>query len=304
MDIIHLPHDIQLVMLQAASFPEGIQEAFDTLRKMLTDIPTQTYYGVSHGDANGRIIYYAAASLTDPAQVVPGTQAMTIRKGDFITSAVRQWRENIPAITTTFDALMQHPDIDQAGYCLEEYGCDTMRCFIPLRAGHASAQHVALETRITEVLDDFCETLGKFTDTTVNQTPSYGGWNAGQVAEHISISIEAMPDGHTAAANRFIDEKVLPIDDIFLDFEAKYTSPEFVVPKHVTHDRAALIQTLRALERKHVEAAKELDLTLLCMDFEFPTVGYMTRYEWLNFFVVHAQRHARQLKHIYQAVKG
>lgn len=302
MDIIHLPHDIQLVMLQATSFPEDIQATFDTLQKMLDNIPTQTSYGVSHGDAQGNIVYYAAASLVNPQQTVPGTKSITIRKGYFISLPVRQWRENIPAITTTFHTLMQHADIDPEGYCLEEYGCDTMRCFVPLRSGYVPTQPVAITKRITDVLDDFCETLSKFTEIQLDQTPSEGGWNAGQVAEHISISIEAMPDGHTAAANRFTDEKVIPINDVFLDFEAKYQSPEFVLPRQVTHDKAALLKTLRALETKHVRAATDLDLTVLCMDFEFPTLGYMTRYEWLNFFVVHSQRHLRQLKNIYRSL--
>ncbi|MBT1707194.1 DinB family protein [Fulvivirgaceae bacterium PWU5] len=304
MDIIHLPHDIQLVTLQATSFPDGIQATFDALKEMLGDMPTQTFYGVSHADPQGRILYYAAASLADAQQTVPGTKSFTIRNGNFISLPVRQWRENIPAITTTFHTLMQHADIDPDGYCLEEYGCDTMRCFVPLRPGHVPAQTVSLTKRITEVLDDFCETLSKFTDAQLNQAPSEGGWNAGQVAEHISISIEALPDGHTAEANRFIDEKVIPINDVFLDFEAKYESPEFVLPKQVTHDKAALIKTLRDLAEKHAKAATDLDLTVLCMDFEFPTLGYMTRYEWLNFFVVHTQRHLRQLKNIYRSLNA
>ena len=304
MDIIHLPHDIQLVMLQATSFPEDIQATFDTLKEMLGNIPTQTFYGVSHADPQGRILYYAAASLVDAQQTVPGTKSITSRKGYFISLPVRQWRENIPAITTTFDTLMQHPDIDMGGYCLEEYGWDTMRCLVPLRAGYVPPQEVSLTKRITDVLDEFCETLSQFTDAQINQAPSEGGWNAGQVAEHISISIEALPDGHTAAANRFIDEQVIPINDVFLDFEAKYESPEFVLPKHMTHDKAALLKTLRATEANHIKASTDLDLTVLCMDFEFPTVGYMTRYEWLNFFVVHTQRHLRQLKNIYGSLKA
>lgn len=304
MDIVHLPQDIHPGALQATEFPDGISDTFDQLEEMFGDIPIRTSYGVSHADDQGHILYYAAASTSDPKQVLPGTKPLTIRKGYYVSLPIRQWRENLPAITTAFQTLMLHPDMDPEGYCLEEYGCDTVRCMVPLRTGYIPAQQESIVTRITDVLDDFCQTLGKFTDAQINQVPSTGGWNAGQVAEHISISIEAMPDGHTAAANRFIDEMVIPINDVFLDFEAKYTSPDFVLPKHVTHDKAALIATLRALKSKHVQAAMNLDLTELCMDFEFPTVGYMTRYEWLNFFVVHSQRHLRQLKNMYEALKA
>ncbi|MBT1689916.1 DinB family protein [Dawidia soli] len=304
MDIIHLPHDIHLVALQATSFPDGIPATFDKLKEMLGNIPTQGSYGVSHPGPKGHIVYYAAASLANAAPGLPGTETLTIRQGYFVALPIRQWRENIQAIPTTFDTLTQHPDIDPQGYCLEEYSCDTMRCMVPLRAGYVPVQQGSLTDRITEVLDDFCGTLDKFTDAQINQVPPGGGWNAGQVAEHIAISIEAIPDGHTAPANRFIDEQVIPINDIFLDFEARYTSPDFVLPRQETHEKAALIGTLRALERKHVQAALNSDLTELCLDFEFPTIGFMTRYEWLNFFVAHTQRHLRQLKNVYAALNG
>jgi hypothetical protein len=43
-------------------------------------------------------------------------------------------------------------------------------------------------------------------------------------------------------------------------------------------------------------AAKTQDLHATCLDFEMPTVGTLTRIEWLSFAVVHTQRHIWQLK--------
>jgi hypothetical protein len=58
------------------------------------------------------------------------------------------------------------------------------------------------------------------------------------------------------------------------------------------------IQTM--LEGK-VEGA---DLGATCLDVEVPVFGYLTRYEWLKFIVVHAQRHIRQLKNMLVLING
>jgi hypothetical protein len=40
----------------------------------------------------------------------------------------------------------------------------------------------------------------------------------------------------------------------------------------------------------------------LCMEFDFPGFGHLTRYEWLKFIVFHTQRHIHQLKQIKNAL--
>ena len=98
MDIVHLPHDLHLVALQVTTFPDGIGEAFDTLKEKLGDIPMRSSYGISHLDSQGKVIYYAAASLADARQTVAGMVTLIIRKGYFNSIPIRQWENNIPAI--------------------------------------------------------------------------------------------------------------------------------------------------------------------------------------------------------------
>ncbi|WP_276483388.1 DinB family protein [Paraflavitalea pollutisoli] len=146
--------------------------------------------------------------------------------------------------------------------------------------------------------------LSAFNNNNFNKVPFAGSWTGGQVAEHLLKSIEGIPSlitGNTApTVGRAPDAEVKGIEDIFLDFDIKMQSPEFILPGDGPHDVKALLQTYRATIDSIAEKARTLDLSLSCMDFEFPQVGHLTRWEWISFGICHTVRHARQLRHIHQ----
>ncbi|MBE7179216.1 MAG: DinB family protein, partial [Mucilaginibacter polytrichastri] len=47
-----------------------------------------------------------------------------------------------------------------------------------------------------------------------------------------------------------------------------------------------------------IATARDMDLSMLCLGFDFPGLGFLTRYEWLYFNIYHTQRHIRQLRNI------
>ena len=55
---------------------------------------------------------------------------------------------------------------------------------------------------------------------------------------------------------------------------------------------------------KLIEAARTLDLSLTCIDFEIPTFGLFTRLEFVWFYIVHTQRHTFQLQKIAGVLAG
>jgi hypothetical protein len=75
-------------------------------------------------------------------------------------------------------------------------------------------------------------------------------------------------------------------------------SPDFIVPVATHHDKTAMLESFNQLKTQMINAAEALDLTVTCNSLEMPGLGFLTRLEWLNFFVVHTQRHTRQLKNI------
>jgi hypothetical protein len=150
----------------------------------------------------------------------------------------------------------------------------------------------------------FFSTLNGFTEEQFNTQPAYGGWTAGQVAEHLLLSAGVVETiaGHTVpTTHRQPDAHCTMIAGIFLNFNLKLQSPDFIIPSEGHHDKQELIGKLKIVWEKIKEGVRLLDLSVTCLDFEFPTVGPLTRLEWLWFYVWHTQRHLRQMKNIHAA---
>jgi hypothetical protein len=141
--------------------------------------------------------------------------------------------------------------------------------------------------------------LSKFSKDQLNRIPFEGSWTAGQVTEHIIKSIGGIPDQKTTASNRPHNEKIEAIREMFLNFQLKFKTAPFLEPQQNVHDLQVLLTDLDSLKEAHLEAARTKDLTALCLDMELPTFGFLTRYEWLRFMMVHTQRHTQQIENIY-----
>ena len=140
-----------------------------------------------------------------------------------------------------------------------------------------------------------------FTPADINVIPFQNSWTAGQVAEHIARSgtaILTFISGHVRPTSRPPGLYVPDFRMAFLNFTVKMSSPEFILPLQTTHDRNVLVAQLDGIRDGLLQAARTMDLTQTCIDFERPGVGALTRLEWLEFSVVHTLRHTHQLRHM------
>jgi hypothetical protein len=151
---------------------------------------------------------------------------------------------------------------------------------------------------ITESSDEFIHTLSRFNNEQLNTIPFAGSWTAGQVADHIRKATDGLPDANTKPPERDPELYVQTLQSLFLDFTVKYESPEFIVPDNGPFDIASQLKQLEQVKIKNANIAREKELDHLCLDFEMPGLGHLTRYEWLKFIVAHTKRHAYQLKNI------
>ncbi|GAA0890834.1 hypothetical protein GCM10009122_05130 [Fulvivirga kasyanovii] len=154
--------------------------------------------------------------------------------------------------------------------------------------------------KIDNTFDKMVHAITRFEEGQYNTVPFEGSWTAGQVVQHIIMSVAELPDKKTQAPQRSYDEKIDSIEKLFLDFGIKMESPEFIIPEYQTYDKTGQIMELKNIQHRHVETIRDTDLSALCVDFEFPTFGYLTRFEWFSFFVFHTQRHTVQVNNIYQ----
>jgi len=166
---------------------------------------------------------------------------------------------------------------------------------------------IELTNEIDLTVKELAVALDSFTSAEFNTIPFEGSWTAGQVTEHTLKSVSGIlmaVNGRTEPVKRDPGAQVETIRSAFLNFNIKMTSPEFILPSNGPHDKdqlkAALLQTMSGLR----EAAQMLDLTELCLDFEVPVIGSLTRLEFINFAIVHTRRHIRQLQNIHNHFKS
>lgn len=157
--------------------------------------------------------------------------------------------------------------------------------------------------QFNETESELLKAVSSFSEEQLNTVPFEGSWTAGQVTEHLLKSKSGIPQllsGATKSTEREPDEKVEIIKSIFLDFNSKFKSPDFVLPSDAPHEKQALLNSLKKTWMEINKAANSLDLSEICTSFPFPQLGELTRWEWMNFAIVHTQRHTRQLKNIFE----
>ena len=134
METFPLDHDIHVFCVPARSFPEGVQQAHQTLHGLVPFSPDRKYFGLSWMGADGQIEYKAAAEEREPGELSQhGLEEFTIRKGTYQAITVHDFMRDIPAIGNAFQLLLRHPNLDQKGACVEWYLSDQdCRCMVRL----------------------------------------------------------------------------------------------------------------------------------------------------------------------------
>ena len=134
MDPVMFDEDIRVMYVEAASFPEGIMDAHNELHTKIPFSKTRKYFGVSRPE-NGIIRYKAGAEELQPGEAVRvGMKVITLKKGKYITTTLKNYSRDPSAIRRVFDKLLRDPRIDPQGYCVEWYFNDSdVKCMIRLK---------------------------------------------------------------------------------------------------------------------------------------------------------------------------
>lgn len=164
-----------------------------------------------------------------------------------------------------------------------------------------------LKIEIKSTFEQLYQTLSLFTQAEINAIPFEGSWTSGQVVRHIIKSTSGLKevcDTNTKKLTTNPEEKVPALKQIFLDFNTKMNSPEFIYPEEKDYDKERLLATIKKIEEELLYIADHYDLGLTCMEFEMPGFGHLTIYELVSFAVVHTKRHIYQLTNIYKALRN
>jgi hypothetical protein len=162
-----------------------------------------------------------------------------------------------------------------------------------------------LSGALQKAFEELLNTLSSLDERALNTIPFEGSWTAAQVGDHLRRSYDVINclTGQVAPTDRDPDAYIAPLSEQFLNFGIKMQSPEFILPSEGPIEKGWLLKDLR--NRTSVInsfATSDADMDLTCLDFNLPTIGALTRKEWLNFVLVHTLRHNHQLANIIAAL--
>lgn len=158
-----------------------------------------------------------------------------------------------------------------------------------------------LQNETREIFNDMYKVLSKYKDIQLDIIPFESSWTAGQVCEHIIKANEGIPklcQGSTEIAETDRVERISDLKAIFENYSIKMDSPKSIIPVSTENNLHDIIGSLKNIESDFLFVIETLDPELICMDFAFPTFGYLTRTEWIKFGLIHTKRHSHQLENI------
>lgn len=155
-----------------------------------------------------------------------------------------------------------------------------------------------LQKAITTSFDEFINGFSSFDENRIHHKPFPGSWTPAQVAKHIILATDGVPDSATKPPDREVDLYLPSIRPWWEDLHQKFTAPEVLKPGEEQESKNYILSELHRVREKDLKIIAHEDLTLICLDTPLPTIGYLTRYEWLWFIQMHLKRHIFQLRNM------
>ena len=134
MEDYNIREDIKVMYVTASSFPDGVEAAHQKLHKMLALNEKRRFFGISRPEGDGKIVYKAAAEELNLGETESlGLEVFVIDKGTYLSERVTDFMSDIPSIGKTFQKLLEQPDLNPNGYCLEIYVGKDVLCLVGLK---------------------------------------------------------------------------------------------------------------------------------------------------------------------------
>jgi hypothetical protein len=132
MEIYNLKDDVKVFGFRVTSFPNGIEEAFQPLIKIVTGGFDRDYYRISYMDKDGQMLYHAAALEKYEGEAEKyNCERYIIEKGEYLGVAVHDWREKTDCIKDVFHEIIQDSRVDKTKPAVEWYKNDNeMVCMV------------------------------------------------------------------------------------------------------------------------------------------------------------------------------
>jgi len=159
--------------------------------------------------------------------------------------------------------------------------------------------------QLETALNDTLQLLSSFSEKEINAIPFEGSWTAAQVCQHLYKSengMDALFYATSQPANRNPEERAASFKEMFLNFEMKMKSPDFILPEEKEYEKTELERSLAQTKDKIIEAAQNVNLNeVASLPEQHPLQG-STKLELVHFLTYHTIRHNHQLRKIHGMV--
>lgn len=159
--------------------------------------------------------------------------------------------------------------------------------------------------QLETALNDTLHLLSSFNEKEMNTVPFQGSWTAAQVCRHLFKAEDGIDGLFYAPGNlldRAPDQRAGEYKELFLNFDTKMESPDFIYPEEKEYKKEELTEPLKEANKKLLEAAKKVNLSEeAALPDEHPLKG-STKLELVHFITYHTMRHNHQLKKIREAI--
>ncbi|MCB0076454.1 MAG: GyrI-like domain-containing protein [Anaerolineales bacterium] len=124
---------VLLAVVRAASFPQGIGAAWETLEGGLASLKGRKMYGVTIPEA-GSLVYYAGTEVADEAEAEGlGRSTLRLDGGRYVRVKLENWPDHTDQIGPIFDHLISNFEMRPGGATLEYYYRDNeLHLLVPL----------------------------------------------------------------------------------------------------------------------------------------------------------------------------
>jgi hypothetical protein len=134
METIRIEKDVKVFYVPATSFPDGIMAAHQKLHALVPFSTDRKYYGISRPE-NGMIQYKAGTEEKAPGEAEKyGCPAFVLKQGNYTCITLHDYMKDPSEIRKAFDKLLENPDLDPDGYCVEWYISNKdVKCMVRLK---------------------------------------------------------------------------------------------------------------------------------------------------------------------------
>lgn len=157
---------------------------------------------------------------------------------------------------------------------------------------------------LNNTVNDLVNLFESIDEQQINTSPYEGSWTAGELLRHVAKStrgLHQMLSAETRAVTRDPGSRIPELKSIFLNFDSKMQSPEFIIPEKKTYEKQYSVDQFKKNFSTIDADIMDADLTQVVEGLPF---GELTKLEMLHFLNFHTQRHLHQLNKIAKALKN